>query len=314
LINSHFCLEWVREIDLALYDAAFHISAFLAFFMTSVSSIAPPFESIRRHSLRALQCCQPEEKVHIVYDLYRRVCEVDDVVIGAEESITLTAAVFAQLPGRPARPLLCDPRKVPQRLVHTLEGRAALLHAITHIEFNAINLALDAVWRFEGLPPKFYRDWLRVAYEEAQHFSMLVERLSSVNAQYGDFDAHHGLWDMADKTAEDVLARMALVPRTLEARGLDVSPAIREKFLQIGDKESAAALTVILEEEIGHVAIGNAWFNYLCQAQGFSPDVMYKTLASRYDAPRLRGPFNLAARRQAGFTEEELIALQSDFV
>ncbi len=213
------------------------------------------------------------------------------------------------LPGRPARPLLVPPHAVRCRALSTVEGRAAMVHALAHIEFNAINLALDAVWRFPGMPPEYYADWLRVAAEEVHHFSLLAEHLAALGHAYGDFEAHNGLWEMADRTRDDVLARIALVPRTLEARGLDVSPGIRDRFAQAGDQAAVAILEIILRDEIGHVGIGNRWYAWLCQERGLDPIEAYRALAHTYRAPSLRGPFNLAARRQAGFSEAELEAL-----
>lgn len=213
------------------------------------------------------------------------------------------------LPGRPERPELVEPRKLGRRGMQSPEGRAVLLHALAHIEFNAINLALDAVWRFDGMPAAFYTDWLKVAAEEAHHFSLLVARLAEFDHAYGDFPAHDGLWDMCERTRGDVLARMALVPRTLEARGLDASPPIRARLQQAGDHASAAILDVILRDEIGHVLIGNRWFRHLCETAGLDPHTTYVRLAGQYHAPKLRGPFNFAARRDAGFDEAELAAL-----
>lgn len=214
-----------------------------------------------------------------------------------------------RLPGRPPRPVLVSPRELPRRSLGQREGRVALLHALAHIEFNAINLALDAIWRFAGLPHEFYRDWLQVAAEEALHFRLLRERLRALDADYGDCPAHDGLWEMAAKTAHDPLARMALVPRTLEARGLDAAPPIRARLAAVGDNDSAAVLDVILRDEIGHVAIGNRWYRHLCAERGLDPITAYAELASAHGAPRLRGPFNLDARRAAGFAEAELDAL-----
>lgn len=214
------------------------------------------------------------------------------------------------LPGRPDKPELVEPLKVKSRSMVTLEGRAALIHALAHIEFNAINLALDMVWRFTGLPLIFYTDWLKVAAEEAYHFTLLQNHLISLGFDYGSFTAHHGLWEMAEKTRDNLLARIALVPRTLEARGLDVTPAIRAKLHQAGDHAVAAILDIILRDEIGHVAVGNHWFKTLCNEQGLNTISAYAQLAAQYEAPRLRGPFNLAARREAGFAEDELQALQ----
>jgi len=186
-----------------------------------------------------------------------------------------------------------------------------LLHALAHIEFNAINLALDAVWRFADMPERFYTDWFEVATEEARHFGLLVAHLATLGYCYGDFVAHVGLWDMAERTRGDVLARMALVPRTLEARGLDASPPLRAKLAAAGDSAAVAILDIILADEIGHVAIGNRWYRYACERQQRDPHQCYGELARRYGAPQLRPPFNLAARRQAGFDEQELIDLQN---
>ena len=191
----------------------------------------------------------------------------------------------------------------------TEAGRATLIHAMTHIEFNAINLALDALWRFAEMPADYYTDWLRVAYEEAQHFSMLAAHLHTLGYQYGDFPAHNSLWEMADKTANDVLARIALVPRTMEARGLDATPKVRAKLAQAGDQQAAAIMDIILREEIGHVQVGNRWYGYLCALHGLEPIATYAHLARQYEAPVLRGPFNLDARKAAGFSEAELAAL-----
>jgi len=215
----------------------------------------------------------------------------------------------AALPGRPDLPRLVPPKDVPSRSPFTTEGRAALLHAITHIEFNAINLALDAVWRFAGMPIEFYRDWLQVASEEALHFMLLREHLQTLGADYGSFDAHDGLWLMTERTAHDVTARMALVPRTLEARGLDATPPLQAKLARCGDTRAVEILEVILRDEVGHVAIGNHWYRWLCERDGLDPEAHYPELARRYDAPKLRAPFNLSARRAAGFSEAEIARL-----
>ena len=213
------------------------------------------------------------------------------------------------LPGRPALPRLVSPNAVPRRSPATPEGRAALLHAITHIEFNAINLALDAVWRFAGMPAQYYLDWLGVASEEALHFTLLREHLVSLGFDYGSFEAHDGLWAMTQRTAHDITARMALVPRTLEARGLDATPPIQARLRQAGDERAAQILGLILRDEVGHVAIGNHWYRWLCSRDGHDPVAHYTELARRHHAPRLHPPFNFEARRAAGFTEAELALL-----
>jgi uncharacterized ferritin-like protein (DUF455 family) len=213
------------------------------------------------------------------------------------------------IPGRPLRPVLVSPKLVKRRAMTTVEGRAAMVHALAHIEFNAINLALDAVWRYPGMPDDFYADWIRVAGEEALHFTLLCAHLQTLGAAYGDFEAHGSLWEMAEKTRDDVLARMALVPRTLEARGLDASPLMRAKLAQAGDQAAADILDIILRDEIGHVAVGNRWYGWLCAQLGREALATYPELVLQYKAPQLRGPFNLDARRAAGFTEAELDAL-----
>jgi uncharacterized ferritin-like protein (DUF455 family) len=218
-------------------------------------------------------------------------------------------AAHRPLPGREARPPLVMPRDVPQRSISTPEGRAALIHALAHIELNAVNLALDIIWRFAGMPEDFYRDWLQVAREEAYHFELLRDHLASLGHAYGDFPAHNGLWEMAEKTRDSLLARLALVPRMLEARGLDVSPQIRAKLVGAGDMAGARILDIILRDEIGHVAIGNRWYNFLCAQEGIDPLAGFEELIERYAVIRPRGPFNLAARRAAGFSESELQAL-----
>jgi uncharacterized ferritin-like protein (DUF455 family) len=228
-----------------------------------------------------------------------------------------TGAVFAPeeaIPGRPARPVLVPPRLVGRRSMATPEGRAMLVHALAHIEFNAINLALDAIWRFPGMPRPYYTDWLRVADEEALHFSLLAAHLVRLGYAYGDFPGHDSLWEMVEKTRFDVVARMALVPRTLEARGLDAIPPLRAKLAQAGDLEAAAILDIILRDEVGHVEIGNRWYGWLCARDGLDLYTTYDALARRHEAPTLRGPFNLEARRRAGFSEAELARFAGDSV
>ncbi len=258
---------------------------------------------LRAGALAALCLTEPVAKVTAV-----RALAAADLPIDAERRIEAPAG----LPGRPSRPLLVSAKDVPQRAVGTAQGHAGLLHALTHIEFNAINLALDACWRFAGLPDAYYRDWLQVAAEEAEHFSLLVDHLALQGCRYGDLPAHDGLWQMAERTRDDVLARMALVPRTLEARGLDASPQVRSKLVSIGDHAGARIIDVILRDEIGHVAIGNRWFHHLCAARDSDPLLRYEQLSVQFGAPRMRGPFNLEARRRAGFLPEELSMLPND--
>ena len=216
-----------------------------------------------------------------------------------------------RMPGRPERPTLVHPRELPRRGFGNDEGRAAFIHSIAHIEFNAIDLAWDAVYRFRGLPRDFYADWVQVAHDEARHFVMLRTRLRSFGRDYGDYVAHNGLWEMAEKTAHSGLERMALVPRVLEARGLDVTPAMIVKLRSLGDDATADILDVILREEVGHVAAGSRWFRWYCEREGVAPEATFRHLLVQYGRGVLYGPFNLEARGAAGFSEAELQALQS---
>lgn len=213
-------------------------------------------------------------------------------------------------PGRPDKPTLVDPRKLPRRSISSPQGIAALLHAITHIEFNAINLALDAVYRFREMPVDYYGDWLQVADEEVDHFELLNNRLSETGYQYGDFDAHNGLWDMAMCTAHDVMIRMALVPRVMEARGLDVTPGIIDRFKSIGDDDSVAVLKIIMREEVGHVKIGSRWFHYLCDKRALPREGTYLDLMNQYAKGKVKPPLHREARLSAGFTESEIEYLE----
>ncbi|MCB1802427.1 MAG: ferritin-like domain-containing protein [Gammaproteobacteria bacterium] len=221
------------------------------------------------------------------------------------------AAVGQADAGRPARPQLVAPRDLARRGLGSREGQAALVHAVAHIEFNAINLACDAVYRFRGLPAAYYADWLKVAAEEAYHFELLNGRLQQLGYGYGDFPAHDGLWELARKTAHDPLLRMALVPRVMEARGLDVTPGMRERFAASGDQETAAILDIILRDEVGHVEAGSRWFRYLCDQRGLDAESTYFALLEEHLDSHVRCPLHLAARRQAGFSETELVRLEA---
>jgi uncharacterized ferritin-like protein (DUF455 family) len=218
-------------------------------------------------------------------------------------------ALAVRVPGRPERPALVAPRDLVQRPLGTAAGRVALVHAVAHIEFNAINLALDAVQRWAELPPAFHDDWLGVAADEARHFTMLADRLAELGARYGDLPAHDGLWEMAVRTAGDPIARMALVPRVLEARGLDVTPGMIERLRRAGDDRTAELLEVILAEEVAHVEAGTRWFRWLCERDGIDPEVRFLELVAGAAAGAIRGPLNRPARRRAGFSESELTAL-----
>ncbi len=263
---------------------------------------------LRQTALELLAVTDPKTKVAGVQDLFdqyhqqRIDLHVSDIFNATDRT----------LPGRPIKPELIPPLNVPKRSMASPEGRVSLLHSLAHIEFNAMNLALDAIWRFANMPTQYYVDWLQVAKEEAHHFSLLEAHLQSLGFAYGDFPAHNSLWEMVERTSDAVIARMALVPRTMEARGLDAVPAIRDRFKQVKDASVVEILEIILRDEIGHVAIGNRWFNYLCDQENLSAISTYKNLARKYHAPILRGPFNIEGRRQAGFTSEELDLLGVD--
>lgn len=261
----------------------------------------------------------------VAFDEIRRCLDVSNPDAKCESVASLWAAVTRHglasppgeaappigNPGRPARPELVAPQQVPRRRLGSDAGRAALVHAIAHIEFNAINLALDAAWRFRDMPAGFYTDWLSVAADEARHFRLLEARLEDLGHRYGDFPAHNGLWDMAVKTADRCLERMALVPRVLEARGLDVTPGMIERLRKAGDEDTIAALEIILAEEVRHVEVGTRWFHYCCALDGVDPDETFlHLLRTRFDGT-VKGPFNLSARTRAGFSRRELDALQS---
>lgn len=264
-------------------------------------------KELRSNALDCLALCDASLKVKHVTALYH-MWQHDSL----ELNVTTNLQYQVNIPGRPDKPELVLPKNVQKRSMATLEGRASLIHALAHIEFNAINLALDAICHFSHMPAEFYTDWLKVAAEEAYHFELLNNHLIHLGYCYGDFTAHNSLWEMAEKTQSDVLARMALVPRTLEARGLDASPPLRKKLAQIGDLKAAEILDIILRDEIGHVAIGNHWFNWLCLQRKLEPIKAYQQLALQYNAPKLHKPFNLEARRKAGFSETELLYLDNE--
>lgn len=213
--------------------------------------------------------------------------------------------------GRPARPRLVHPGQVPRRRIGSPAGHGALLHAVAHIEFNAINLALDAAHRFAGMPFSYYADWIRVASEEAHHFSLVRTYLEELGFAYGDFDAHNGLWAMAERTAGDPLVRMALVPRVLEARGLDVTPQMRSRLESIDDRRGVAILDVIARDEVGHVAVGSRWFQWCCETRGLPPEATFLELIRTELPTPPKPPFATAARLQGGFSDTELRELEA---
>jgi uncharacterized ferritin-like protein (DUF455 family) len=259
-------------------------------------------KTLRSHALSVLCTTDPSVKASKLRDF-----EVNAHDAGSDEAFADPGCI----PGRPAKPDLVPHTQLKQRSMATVEGRAALLHALAHIELNAIDLACDICWRFPGMPDAFYVQWMVIAKEESLHFELLRDHLASLGYRYGDLPAHNALWEMAERTKHDILGRIALVPRTAEARGLDASPPIRAKLVKVGDHRGAEILDIILRDEIGHVAVGNHWYNWLCEQKGLDPVKTYAELAEKFRAPRLRGPFNVEARIAAGFSQEELDLLNS---
>ena len=254
-----------------------------------------------------LLCAVPTEKARRAVALHAAwttlAPEVRAVALAAESGSVVRSL---SSPGRPSRPELVAPRSLPRRGLGTSEGRIALLHSLAHIEFNAINLALDALYRFRDLPPAYADDWLRVAADEGEHFLLLHERLRALGSHYGALPAHDGLWDMARRTEHDVLVRMALVPRILEARGLDVAPPMIARLQRAGDEASAAILERIYTDEITHVEVGNRWFRHLCERRSLDGRAVFRDLLRGPNSAYLRGPYNREARLEAGFDEAEL--------
>ena len=252
-----------------------------------------------------LGVCDPQLKVAATAQLAR------DFAAGAIDLCSHDAPLPIGAPGRPARPVLVAPRRLPQRGLGSVQGRIGLIHAVAHIEFNAINLALDAVYRFRGMPAEYYRDWIGVAADEGRHFCLLSARLGELGAAYGDLDAHDGLWEMAVKTSESCLTRMALVPRVLEARGLDVTPGMIARVLAVGDTATGGILELILREEVAHVAAGSRWFAWCCAQSGCDPEATFAALIAQHARHAVKGPFNVAARIAAGFSAAELKRLEA---
>lgn len=263
--------------------------------------------AIREQALDCLLIADPWQKASATQGLYKVVQQQGFHI--SEEDLSVPA-----VPGRPDKPELVPPRDLPRRRNNQQTGHATLIHAICHIEFNAINLGLDAIARFADMPEAYYTDWLQVAYEESTHFEMLDQHLQSMGFAYGYFPAHDGMWEMAQKTHHDPLTRMALVPRVLEARGLDVTPPMMEKLRKSGDHRAVEILEIILREEVGHVKVGTRWFNYLCEQRGLEPYQTFKELLEIYFNGEIRGPFHTEARLEAGFSEAEMALLESQAV
>jgi uncharacterized ferritin-like protein (DUF455 family) len=258
-----------------------------------------------RQAAECLALSSAAEKCHAVADFWLHVQS------GNFDFDPHTPVIPIGVAGHPDKPLLVEPSKVRRRRLGSDEGRAALVHAIAHIEFNAINLALDAAYGFRDMPHQFYIDWLSVAVDEARHFQLLATRLQAMGFAYGDFPAHNGLWEMARHTAADCLSRMALVPRVLEARGLDVTPGMIERLKKVGDDETVTVLEIILAEEVRHVDLGSHWFRYCCDQRGMEPEATFLNLVKENFSGSLRGPFNIPARIKAGFTQREMDAISA---
>ncbi len=255
---------------------------------------------LRARAAEALAAAEPTEKV----TLSRRLAA--DWRAGHVAPPCRDAPALPLRPGRPARPVLAAPREVPKRKIGAgVEGRVALLHAVAHIELNAIDLAWDMLARFAGpeLPREFADDWVGVAADEAEHFTLLCERMSALGASYGDMKAHDGLWQAAERTGHDLLARLAVVPTVLEARGLDVTPVMIERLEKAGDRDSAAALRRIYLDEIGHVAVGVRWFRHVCAERGLNEAATWRALVRQHCDAALKPPFNIPARESAGLPQ-----------
>ena len=267
--------------------------------------MSEPSQGLYALCLQALQKTDPRTKAEAARALYR---DWTDQGLPLD---TDTPCLKLEVPGRPAHPVLVSPAEVPRRKISSEAGRIRLVHAIAHIEFNAINLALDAVYRFRDMPAQYITDWLQVASEEALHFSLLADYLVAAGSAYGEYEAHNGLWDMAVKTDHDVMVRMALVPRVLEARGLDVTPGMIEQLERVGDERLVEILKVIFRDEIGHVRIGNRWYHHCCDQRGLDASETFFELLDQYMGRPLPGPFALDARREAGFSDTELELLMT---
>ena len=248
-------------------------------------------------AVAVLSAADPARKVALTSAMADAWRGTPDMAIGA--------APPPDRPARPPRPTLLPPRAMPKRgKAGSPEGRVALLHALAHIELNAVDLACDILCRFAGeaLPRAYFDDWVSVAEEESRHFALLSARLQSLGAAYGDLPAHDGLWQSAHETAHDLLARLAVVPLVLEARGLDVTPSMTANLQKHGDEESVRILGIIHDDEIHHVAVGRRWFEHVCRTRSLDPVPTYHALVRRHFKAALKKPFNDAARAKAGFS------------
>ncbi len=241
-------------------------------------------------------------------NLNKKILQSEKIVHESKQGFELekTKTIEPCSPGRPKLPKLVSPVNLPRRGFSNPIKHLAMIHAIAHIEFNAINLAWDAIYRFQDMPRDYYIDWLKIAGEETKHFCLLRKYLNERRVEYGNYDAHDGLWKMAELSAKDVLDRMAVVPRVLEARGLDVTPAMISKFEDNNGFEIANILRVIYRDEIGHVSIGDKWFKTICEQRQLDASETFKRLLINYELTAFNGPVNRSARIEAGFSAKEL--------
>lgn len=267
----------------------------------------PPIESLRGGATAAIAAADLDLKTALAQETARRWFARTLSIRSPRDP------ALADRPGRPDKPELIPPKHMEKRSLHTLKGRVALLHALAHIELNAVDLALDIVARFttERVPHSFFDGWMQVAFEEAKHFRLVRDRLRELGAEYGDLPAHDGLWQAAHDTRNDLTARLAVVPLVLEARGLDVTPVLQAKMRETGDDRSADILDIIYNDEKGHVAVGAKWFRFLCARERKDPSATFKALVRANFRGPLKPPFNDVARAEAGLTPSFYRALVS---
>jgi len=254
---------------------------------------------------KALESSSVEETIQLTRQVFKQLAEDSLFVEPTERVIKPIDQVRF-----PSKPICIEPRDLPRRRLGSDGGKRSFIHSIAHIEFNAIKLALDIAYRFKGLPVQFYRDWVYVANDECKHFEMLNNHLANYECVYGDLPSHDGLWSMAVKTDDNILARLSLVPRYLEARGLDVTPAMLQKLQAQKDTASAAILEVILEDEVGHVAFGTTWLDFICEQFSVERENVYFENINHFMKGQILGPFNRELRLRAGFSEAELTELE----
>jgi uncharacterized ferritin-like protein (DUF455 family) len=260
--------------------------------------------------LRVVLLSNPAEKCSATHALHQSVSKPGSLSLKLSSQTRSKEPHDIAIPtaeaGLPDQLELVPPRQLKKRSIQQQDGRNVLMHAIAHIEFNAVNLALDAAYRFRNQPDEYYSDWISVAADEARHFLLIQGYLHRHDCHYGDYPAHNGLWDMAVRTQDDVVARMALVPRVLEARGLDVTPQIIERLTRVGDEDAVEILRTIYNDEIEHVKTGSKWFYYQCEQNHLDPRQTFLEMIELHLHGELKGPFNFEARLLAGFNDQEL--------